>query len=393
MKKLLKRLGALTIAVMLVLAFSVAAMANDPTQGSDGDGNQEGITAVESINIEKTITRGANLENPAATFSFTITPSAGAPADALTWKDADKKTIAVAKGSTDTTPVELKIDNSKFTAKGVFTYEVKEDRTNAVAGYTYDSATKYVHLHVDGNPEYDSVDNTEADKYICYAVIVTETATETIGDDGEVEGKIGGTGTDAGIPFTNLYTKNTPDDPDDPEGDLYDVIVTKNVTGNQGDTTKEFNFRVYMGSIQANRALTITDSSGAVLQTVDVTTEQEIVTLWTTVTLKHGESFTINGLCKKEGFRILESNAEEYTVSIQGSRGGTPATMQGTSITSSIIDSNPANFSATFINNKEGTIPTGIFTNYKPFWIMGAAALVLILVFVGKRKRNSDDLL
>ena len=46
--------------------------------------------------------------------------------------------------------------------------------------------------------------------------------------------------------------------------------------------------------------------------------------------------------------------------------------------------------SMNFHNDKSGTIPTGIFLNYKPFWIMGAVALVLALVVIGKKNRRED---
>lgn len=396
MKKILKTVILLALAAMMCLGATVSSFAD----GETGD-HPTVITPINTITIDKTVVRGEWLSNPAATFAFTFKAQWTAFNDALTYADPTKTTISVSKDSTATESITLNINHFVFNRKDVYRFDINEvyvqpvdDSVTIVPGYTYDKATKYLWLYVDGNPAYDSVMNPSVPKYICYSAIVTDVDTVPTPDEttGAVNGKIGGSGTLNGIPFTNLYTKKNPDvpenpdDPVDPAGDLFDLTVSKVVTGNQGDKTKEFNFKVSLSGLKSDRFVKIT-KDGSLVCTLDpsanISLDEEIFTY---IPLADGQSLTVHGLIKGEKYSIIESNGAEYTTVATGADSFTATDAKASG------EIKDADVNIIYTNTKDGVIPTGIFLNYKPYWIIGGCALLLVILVAKKRKDRVNEL-
>ncbi len=93
--------------------------------------------------------------------------------------------------------------------------------------------------------------------------------------------------------------------------------------------------------------------------------------------MKHGSKFKITGIPKGSSYKVTEQESGENGYVTTGEV--TTATLMSGDVDMDIV------------NNRQGTVPTGIFLNYKPFWIMGAVAVVLIAVFMSKRKSRLSD--
>ena len=108
--------------------------------------------------------------------------------------------------------------------------------------------------------------------------------------------------------------------PDDPEGVSFTNValrwleISKTVTGNMGDYSKEFSF-----------TLTLTDEDGEPMANAEISCEDgPVLTLdgngRTTLTLSHGESIRLIKLPHGTGYRIeeiIEDAAEDYSVSVR----------------------------------------------------------------------------
>lgn len=327
--KTLRRVAAMLLAGTLMMAMGTTAFAdNEP----------------KNVTITKEITKDANDYAPATTFEFQITP--GTPVDASEGQDAiyrgpdggayfaegaGKITSApdlsdIGETTTTVGTTTISIDNTKFTAPGIYRYNVTE-KQGTYEGVNYSGETKYFDVYVNSNKD-------------VYAYTFTNTAAADGKDDGV---------------FTNDYTM------------IYDVKITKKVTGNQGDKSKDFSFTI--------------DASGADGEQFYVTYgDGKTVTLATgkdsqTITLKDGQSATIHGLSATDTYSVEEVDytKDGYTTTVDGAKSGSIS----------------ADTTVTFTNHKEATAPTGIMLNIAPYVLMVAVAAVLAVVFL--RKRNSFE--
>ena len=398
MKKLTKITAFMLCAVMLCLSAAVFVSAEpDPTPAPAA----QTITPLDSITVGISLFVGENVSNPNVPF-YVGTVGSSSPAFVAA-DDTNYVTFEAGEvGTTNPLTKELifNIDHSKFTAKGVYRVQFYQVATETqyfklVPGVTYDSAKKYAYFYVDGNPAYDSKTATNVPKFICYACVVTESPNEpTIGADGKVSDeefpKIG----DGYVPFKNSYksksddTEPNPDDPY-PEGSLYDLSVTNAVVGSQADVNKEFNFSVELSGIKSTRDLYIT-KNGATHSTIPVelasATSSSTTVPTVTVSLKNGETFTIHGLNSGEKYKVTQTNGIEYTTSF--SINNSAYDMYTGEITGEM---SAEDTTIAFRNEKSGVIPTGIFLNYKHYWIMLGAALLLVAAFVGKRRNRVEN--
>ena len=149
--------------------------------------------------------------------------------------------------------------------------------------------------------------------------------------------------------------------------------ITKKVTGNQGDKTTKFNFTVTITG-QHSKVTTETTGDSAVKATTP-TAENSTVTVKTQ--LKDGETLTLKGLTKGATYTVDEDdkNSNGYTTNI-----GTPTKNDDKSVEETVVT-----------NNREGTIPTGIYLNHKlPFNILGVALAGGAVALIAKKRH--DDL-
>ena len=329
--KMLHRIAAALLAGTMMVAMGTTVFA---------DGNEP-----KNVTITKEITKDADDYAPATTFEFQIT--SGSEVDASEGQDAiyagpvGGAYFAEGAGEITSTPsasnigqttttvgtTTISIDESKFTAPGIYRYNVSEV-AGTYEGITYSTETKYFDVYVNSS-----------NKVYAY------TFTDAVAEDGKDDGV-----------FTNDYTG------------IYDVTITKKVTGNQGDKSKAFNFTI--------------DASGADGEKFYVTYgDGETVTLGADedakiIALKDGQSATIHGLSVTDTYSVEEADytKDGYETTVTGAKSG------------SISEDTPV----LFTNNKDASTPTGIMMNVAPYVLMVAVAAVLAVVFL-RRKNNFEN--
>ena len=310
---------------------------------------------------------------PNATFTFAV--SAGVAADGvMAGVDANKVVVTGTSGnqvvfSTDdatktdanslikdfdaTTEkyvqksVSLDFSACVFAEPGVYRYVVTESGTNQAV--TNDaSATRIVDVYVnnDGNG------GTKIAGYVLYTDAESMDETKSQG-------------------FTNDY-------------DTSNVTIRNEVTGNQASMSKYFAFTVE-----------ITDAVAGTIYDVDLSnasadadgnnnptqlTVGEDGTVSQVFYLKHGEEIVVNGIAKNSKYSVTE-NADGYKATAAGVDGYTGA-VSGT------IES--ADVKTSYLNEKTGTIPTGVIMNVAPFasvTLLGGVGAGIVLAM---RKKDTD---
>lgn len=329
--KMLHRIAAALLAGTMMMAMGTTVFA---------EGNE-----TRNVTITKEITKDANDYAPATTFGFQIT--SGSPVEASKGQDAiyagpaggayfveGAGEITSAPGTSDigqTTitvgTTTISIDASKFTAPGIYRYNVSEV-AGTYEGITYSTETKYFDVYVNSSKE-------------VYAYTFTD-ATATDGKDDGV--------------FTNDYT------------DIHDVTITKQVTGNQGDKSKAFNFTIDASGADGEKFYVIYGDGETV--TLGADEDAKIITL------KDGQSATIHGLSVTDTYSVEEADytSDGYTTTVDGAKSGTIS----------------GDKTVTFTNEKNASAPTGIMMNVAPYVLMVAVAAVLAVVFL-RRKNNFEN--
>ncbi|MCD8116681.1 MAG: Cna B-type domain-containing protein, partial [Oscillospiraceae bacterium] len=155
--------------------------------------------------------------------------------------------------------------------------------------------------------------------------------------------------------------------------DMVTIKVTKQVTGNMGDTTKDFDFTLtlangttsYTGTLAISRAdgeateLTATDSN----YSFSLSDDESI-----TITVPAGHTYTV----EEESYK-----SDGYTTTVSGTASGT--TTSG------------SNVEITVTNDKTVTPDTGITLSTLPFVLILTASLSgLGLVVINRKRRDSD---
>lgn len=277
-------------------------------------------------------------------------------------EDGDTVTLdSVQKYAKKTVTVDF--GNVDFNAPGIYRYVITESE-NTQDGITDDNIlTRTLDVFV----EYENENSGQliVSDYILYPGTKTDSADVPSAnkDDG----------------FTNTYT-------------TYDLTLEKQVTGNQGDRDKYFEFNVEITNAVKETVYTVDLQNADGTLTVDGTAKTNPATLTTTdgaVTatyyLKDDQSIVIQGLTAGTKYTIREtaytgdgyetSYVIDSNTSVEGSNTGSQT--MGTD-----------NHEVTFTNHKEGTVPTGILLETAPYIVLGVVVLVgLAILFMTGRRR------
>jgi hypothetical protein len=367
-----------------------------------------GTGVVESSDTTITIPKGVTFINedavtsngPGITFSYTVAP-ASVTAGQYTVKDADGHITSVnpgpaaglsldastltfganetfttsAAGVEATKNLSLSVDTSAFTKPGVYRYVITDTTAKAdlfAAGITRDDnyqTTRYIDVFITRDSNDDFV-------VAGYALKTTNDST-----DGSANPA---TPKDPGFVSSSDVEDGTPADTDRYE--TYNVTITKEVDGAMGDVEHEFPF-----------AITVSNQSKPFLAGEGTTASTSNTSL--SATLKHGDTYTIQGLSPKATFSVVETNdtTDLYTVTVAGSSSaisvtenaqaktyaiaaGAVSTYDTDNSASSVNElGDETNYSAvTYTNTLDEVSPTGLVLRYGPFMILFAAALVIL---------------
>ena len=325
MKKLL------TIALSLVMVFSMTAVSFADTG---------------TIEIGKvvSITNGGTT-CPNETFYFTVDKYN--VSDSAITNPQDIPTISGFsvdyRGVTSKATISIP-DTSAFTTVGIYTYKVKET-PGTTAGIDYSNEEMYLQV---------TVSNGEAGltrDVVLYKLNADGTKTTLVKTDN----------------FTNVYSAGS-------------LAVSKEVTGNMGDKTKDFKVTV---TFTAPAGKTVNST----ISYTDGTTDNNIVpNNWTNgtataeITLKHDETVTFTNIPYGVTYTVVE---DDYTGEGYDAAGYT------------FVDSNKiidtASETVTITNNKGIHIDTGIFFDNGIYIAILAIVLIAAAAFIIRRRQHRYD--
>ena len=358
LKKTIRRLGALAMVLaMAVSVFAVSASAADEAT----DTNYDVISS-----FKKTVTVDANNPTTAPTTSFTYEVK---KADAQATMTVGNSTFVDIKAGLNNDDVVLSetaftsaasvsaeyvvngnisVKKNAYTQPGIYHYTVKEEiPTTQYDGITYDTNTYNLYVFVVTGDN-----GIEVDK-----IIMTNPAGTS-----KVEG------------FTNDYGKTY--------NKTHDVIITKNVTGNMGETNKEFKFDIKVTSAHEEyyKVVYSVDGTAAKEQTVWVKSNDATATQ---VSIMHNGYIHIYGLSENDTYVVTEHDytADGYETFVK--YGDAEKTKTATA-TAKVTSDNSA---VEVENNKTTTSPTGVIMNIAPYALMVVLAGAFAVVFLTRRNR------
>lgn len=364
-KRMLKKVSTVTAAGMMMtamLGMQVSAAESSETE------------IPKKVTITKSIKKESNVYAPNTTFKFTITPGTAVPASkdqeaiyagpdggvtmndgviASTPADSDIGKTEITAGTT-----QVRVNESAFTTganakPGIFRYVVSEvatDKSGSVyEGIAYTTEQKYFDVYV-------TSDDNGTLKVTSYAFVNKD----------NIKKKDNGT-------FTNDYSSK--------HDTLKDLTVKKEVTGNQGNRNKEFNFTLKVdGAAGEKYYVTFSDASRQPITLLSGTSQ--------TITLKDNQTAKIWGLSEKDKYTVTEDNYtnDGYTTTIGDEE---TSTTTGTISTGAGTTDKKGDKSITVVNSKNTISPTGIFLHVTPYLALIGAAIASGLLFF-RRKRVKD---
>ena len=322
--KLAKKLSAIVLALCLTLCLGVTAFAVEEAAPTDQ----------ETVTIKKVYTLVGKGASPAETFKLeqvgakvTDGDATSAPALGTITGAAFAEGAATAKGTTGDITIAL----PSYDKVGVYEYELKEV-AGTTAGVTYYGNT--IKLVV-------TVINGENGKLRIAAV---HTELEDNADKSDS--------------FTNTYSAGT-------------LNVTKTVTGNLGDKSKYFEFKV---TLTGEEGKTYGDSYAVTGGTYDSNPTSIKVGEETTFYLKDGETISIANLPYRVTYTVVETAADGYTTTKTGDTGTISAETQ----------------TAAFTNNKGRVVDTGVLLDNLPYALVLVAVLGGAAVLFAHKRRVED---
>ncbi len=310
--------------------------------------------------IKKTLVKDANDYIPAETYTFQVTPAA-------VTEGTMKDTVPVRAG--DLAYLSNDIDSGKYTITGKpSASDIGEGKTSVLVG-TQEITFSFPEAATPGIYRYEISEVAGGDTEETY-----DSSTYTMdvyyykgAEDTKVTLSKGGT------KFENAeFTNDISGGGDDKQGHK-DLTVTKTVTGNMGDKTKDFEFTITGTTLTAGNQYLITK--------IDANSETPVTDVLTSgaqlkINLKDGESLKVYGLTATDVVTVNETDysADGYTTTYSDNALKTSKTIA--------VDTEE-----TVTNHKEVTTPTGIAREFGPYIAMLGLAACLIAVFA-RRKRN-----
>lgn len=256
-----------------------------------------------------------------------------------------------------TKPVTVNFSNVKFNAPGIYRYIITEKK-GSTTGIAYDETPRTLDVFVEYTDP-SAGGQLKVTDYILYKDVNAGTK-----DDG----------------FTNTYATK-------------DLTLEKQVTGNQGDRNKYFEFTVAITGAAPGTVYTV-DLAGAEgtptvdgqLKTNADTLTAEDGTATATYYLKDDQFIVVQGLTSATNYTIAEkdySSTDGYTTSYTLDGSG-----PNSSLTTGQQTMSTNAHKVIFTNDKQGTVPTGILLETAPYLVLGVVVLAgLTVLFMTRRRR------
>ena len=343
--------AALMAGTMMVSMFGMTAFAKD---GDISAGTENNVL------IKKTLEKGVYVYTPYTAFTFSVTAGAadskgeeGVSAAILNggkvvidFTPEENESTLAGKSVVKTSETGFSFDADAFEHAGVYHYVVTEEQ-GSYEGITYatDGSTRDLYVYVEN----------------------------TIDGEGKPDLQIAGyemwNGKAKSEGFTNKYVTGGS------ETDKESLKVTKEVTGDMGDLTREFNFTITVSDNAENVTemyyMVVTNKGVERTFTLKDNTAQPFV-------LADGDTAVIYGLSASDTYTITEESVQGYTTKINGTEGNE-------------IAGKTIGYAAevTFVNESTAFVPeTGLILNVAPYVLMVVLAGGLAFLFLRRRKNN-----
>lgn len=361
--KMAKSLAAMLLTLALMLSAGLTSVfAQDEYTMLNGDNTKIKIPYQKTLNIHGaevypahtvTLTVGTGT---AINRSGSVTAEGSVPPETLTFSGA--KTDTNKEGTFDFSSV-------KFPKPGLYKFPVTETISNDKITTVPTTEEKYyVYVQVDNVNKQPGYSNLE---YAATAYKIVKGSSTDPDKESSPDGK-----SDKTL-FENEYLNNS-------------FKVKKEVTGNQGDKTKEFTIKVNLsngtdGEKYAVKWAAGTHSATPKVNGTQVTDGGNPVIInansEVTLTLKDGDEVEFFGIPAGVKYTATEPEPGDYTVSGEVTE------------PKEVVKEDTDN--ATIVNKKEGTIPTGIFINNWPYITMVLVVIAAAVIFVSRRNRRLED--
>ena len=416
MQKLTKKLGVAVLAFVAAMAFSSVAFA--ATIGPDGTYETDADAGDNTITIPKQIVfvndEASSVREPNLVYTYTLSaadPSSATVEDEDGVKATVKQGVIAAATSTTATVTyadtnhasassdgiadektfSFTFDPTKFSAPGIYRYQIVESvsPTKASVGVTEAptySNTRYLDVYVQRT-------TTGASTMKIYGYVLSEDTASTSFKGNPTTENLDKKS--AGFVNTSSTSGSQAD------VDVYETQnfeLTKDVQGTLADPNNNFPVSIALTPASGVTApkLDVTLASGAVLNGTSTDTLGTYITLGTlSGTVKDDSKITLVGIPAGSTVAITETNntPDSYKVKAGTSAGAVDLFAEAT--IASGANAGPTStqtFTAkqvAFITNTLDAIsPTGIVMRYGPFGFMLAAGIALL--FVATRRREED---
>lgn len=378
-KNISRRLAAAVMAgAMMVSMVGMTAFAQ---QGDPAESEYVYSTG-DTFTITKYLGIPAYIMTPDVTFDFMITGAtnvgkqtigdipvqAGATGDIKQTAGAnfDPGTTVPTEARTEEEQATFKVNLNKYNAPGIYKYSVAEDRTNPYDGVTYSTETKdlyvYIQNKVDGEGNYvDSNTDGTPDLEVAYVMLVNANGDPTVPADKDNS-------------FKNKYGKG-----ESGEDTVYDLTLTKKITGNVANLSDKFDFTVTINADNASDKFVLRQQG----ETDKIIGDNER----TVVTLGNNESITIYGLSTKDTYTIVEDYGTKEGYTTTATVDEVTYNLNG-GLTVEEEDGINADVSVVYTNDKTASTPTGVVMTVAPYIVMVAVAAGVAFLFL--RRRHSE---
>lgn len=329
----MKKLFAILLALVMVCSLGVTAFAEETTAPAVDTTNTASVANGGSFTIAKEykVTGTA----PAETFTFTVSEGTVKDGDADSAPDVTVGSVSFAGDKTETKTVTVTLPT--YTKVGEYQYTISETASTTAGVTTQGSLTLVVYV-VNGENGLE-----------CRVALKDKDGYKVAGFTGDL---------------ANKYESGS-------------LAVTKKVTGNMGDKTKEFNVTVTFTN--ANGASTISYTEGTETKTITFVNG----TATAKIGLKDSETITFTNIPAGTTYTVSE---DDYT----GNNGGYDDAVYEYSDIEEIktISANDEDTVEITNNKNDGEINTGISLDSLPYVVVLAVALLGAVVLFTKKRVN-----
>ena len=381
-RNIMKTLFAGTMTLGMALSISPAFATGDYPEWNESD--TPNVVITKNLNVAADV---IDFDDMNFTFNFTLKEDTVA-AELEDSLESFTATATIRDNDTDTGVITGTTGNilngKKFPAAGVYTYKVTEDQTgdkgDGAYGLTCSDAEYEMKVYVK---------NGTNGPYV-YSVTVLPVKDDN-GQDIDNAQKVDPTpdqpdGT-SNFVFTNSFTKKAGGD----EAGAKSLTITKNVAGDYGDKTRQFQF-----TVSINLPSYVDSSNGYVGKVGD-----------TTYTFNSENNFTCNNVLLADGnvlefsdlpagtrYNVTETGTPNYTASAivkeNGEQTGTPQGNKGEdfTISKSMVGEETNELTVTNTHDANSVTPTGIIINNLPFVLMVVVAGSGLALYVVSKRRS-----